>query len=67
MKALPVICFIFILVLMGENGTQRREIRTLKSDVESLQEDVRGAYEALNNIQNSATNILVFDNTYESD
>ena len=64
MKALPIICFIFILVLMGENG---REIRTLKSDVESLQEDVRGAYEALNNIQNSATNILVFDNTYETD
>lgn len=74
MKGLNIVCWLFIIGLMAENGSQGREIRKLKTSVSELessvtvlQQDLQGAYEALNNIQNSATNIIVFPNTYESD
>ncbi len=67
MKGLSIVCWLFIIGLMVENGSQSRKIEELRSDVDSIQQDVQVAYEALNNIQNSTTNVVVFDNTYESD
>lgn len=67
MKSLPWICWIFIIGLMAENSQQGKKIRDLQADVEAIQSDVRVAYEALNNIRNSAPNIKVFsDDDFES-
>ena len=67
MTGYKILVWLFIICLMAENAGQGRKIRKLQADVEALQQDVQGAYEALNNIQNSATNIVVFPGTYESD
>ena len=62
MRGLSTVCWLFIIGLMVENGSQGRKIRGLQADVESLQQDVYEAFDALNNIRNSAPEIKVFSN-----
>lgn len=67
MRTAIYVSWLFILLLLILNSRKAEQIEELQNDVSALQQDVQGAYEALNNIQNSATNITVFSDTYESD
>lgn len=67
MSGYKVLVWLFIICLIAENSQQNKKIRGLQADVESLQQDVQGAYEALNNIRNSAPEVKVFsDDDFET-
>ena len=67
MRGLSFVCWLFIIGLMVENSQQNKKIRGLQADVESLQQDVQEAYEALNNIRTSAPEVKVFsDDDFET-
>ncbi len=67
MSGYKVLVWLFIICLMVENSQQNKKIRGLQADVKDLQADVCEAYEALNNIRNSAPEVKVFsDDDFEA-